>query len=122
MISSGSMKTVAASSKETLCFLWLRRFLLSSHSTSDVVLPRFTLAAFLALLVLLSSFKEKKDDHAKSKISGIGRQTRSYGSKLPRYNRQECLSYPSAFILPTSSFPIIIPSVCGNILRHQGQS
>ena len=34
-ISSGSRKMVAASSKETACFLWLRRFLRSSHSTSN---------------------------------------------------------------------------------------
>lgn len=97
MISSGSVKTVAASSNETLCFLWLRRFFVSSHSTSDVVLPRFTLA-FLPVLVLFSSFTELKGLHAKSKISGIP-------------GRQEYLPYAR-----------ILSSVNGSILRHQGQS
>lgn len=70
--SSGSMKTVAASSNETLCFRWLRRFLPSSHSTSNVVLPGFIPPAFLTVLVLFSSSNENERVQVKCKSSGIG--------------------------------------------------
>ena len=79
------MKIVAASSKDTLCFLWLRRFLASSHSTSNVVLPPFTVRAFLIVLVLFSSFEDNNDPHAESKTSGMGspdKNVRVLGTEL----------------------------------------